>query len=661
MAVVSGTILTLKILGKMAAKKLTMAAAKGMAKKAVKAKIKDTIKDKIKDKIKSKFKKKKLKGKDIADRMFGGGEEGGGAIVASPGGSLVGSPGGALTPALPEKGGALVATKSSGAKELGLEPFMDSLTSVHTSVDAIKAALNDNNKDAKDRIDDNRTLNDKLNKEEREAALEGKKGGGIGKKLMQPGKDMAEGFMSKIVKFFTATILGSFINALMGGARDIILFFRVSIELLKKGIPNLLKGMQGLRKSIGKGLSLIARPFKGVANAIGSLFVKVGNAITGWLKNAFKVVQNTIKNIISAGAKAFPRIAGAIGSGVKKAGTLINKGKDFVAGGVKKAKGFIKGVGSKLKSFLPGGKKAGSKILKHGIKGAGNRLIIKWFGKGAAKTLASVGKVLVKGAKAIKIPVIGPLLVAITSMFAGNPLDQVLFKTMGAALGGGIGLALGPIGMFVGEILGEFIGDVLYEGLRGKGWKAAAGKLKDKFMQILKGGKKVVDWIGGGIGRFIKNVLTTDAIEVQSGKPKGIRMALTRGTKIFGLYNFFKELGMAGGKNGQIDKFPNLLNILNPFKYVKLLVKSFFPPGEEKEGGDLAQFGSSDSNTDAEDVSEETSYEEGSGDTVVIGGGGEGEDSFPMSQGGQGELIGFQFDNTPDPLNTLTNATLYKI
>tara|TARA_R100000008_G_scaffold21960_1_gene11637 strand:- start:4644 stop:6620 length:1977 start_codon:yes stop_codon:yes gene_type:complete len=658
MAVVSGTIMALKVLGKQALKSLSKQAIKSTAKKAVKGKIKDTIKGKIKDKIKSKFKKKKLKGKDVAQKMFGGGEEGGGAIVASPGGSLVGSPGGDLAPALPEKGGALVATKSSGAKELGLEPFMDSLTSVHTSVDAIKAALNDNNKDTKDRIDDNRILNDKLNKEEREAALESKKGG-IGKKLMQPGKDMAEGFMSRIVKFFTATILGSFINALMGGAKDIILFFRVSIELLKKGMPNLLKGMQGLSKSIGKGLSLIARPFKGVANAIGSLFVKVGSVITGWLKNAFNVVQNTIKNIIKAGANAFPKIANAIGSGVKTVGNVINKGKDLVTGGLKKAKGFIKGVGSKLKSFLPGGKKAGSKILKHGIKGAGSRLIVKWFGKGAAKTLASVGKVLMKGAKAIKIPIIGPLLVAITSMFAGNPLDQVLFKTMGAALGGGIGLALGPIGMFVGEILGEFIGDVLYEGLRGKGWKAAAGKLKEKFMQLVKGGKKVVDWIGGGIGRFIKNVITTDPLPIPEGG--GRRTIATKLAKFIGLYDWLAKQGFAGGKDGQIDKFPNFLNILFPWKSAGILVKSFFPPGEEKEGGDQAQLGDSDSNTDAEDVSEETSYEEGSGDTVVLDGGSEGEDSSPISQGGQGGSIILASEDTQDPLNTLTNATLYKI
>ena len=44
------------------------------------------------------------------------------------------------------------------------------------------------------------------------------------------------------------------------------------------------------------------------------------------------------------------------------------------------------------------------------------------------------------------------------------------------------------------------------------------------------------------------------------------------------------------------------------------------------EGGEeSAEIGSQTANTDAEDVSEETSYEEGSGDTVVVGGGGEGE------------------------------------
>ena len=168
MAVVSGTIMALKLLGKQALKAVTKKAITGTVKKAVKGKVKDVVKDKIK----SKFKKKKVKGKDIAEKMFGGGEESGGAIVASPGSSLVSAPGGGLAPATSETGGSLVATKSSASKELGLEPFMDSLTSIHTSVDAIKASLNENNKDAQDRIEDQRLLNARLDREDAEAALE---------------------------------------------------------------------------------------------------------------------------------------------------------------------------------------------------------------------------------------------------------------------------------------------------------------------------------------------------------------------------------------------------------------------------------------------------------------------------------------------------------
>ena len=131
----------------------------------------------------------------------------------------------------------------------------------------------------------------------------------------------------------------------------------------------------------------------------------------------------------------------------------------------------------------------------------------------------TVGKTLVKGAKAIKIPVIGPLLVAITSMFSGDPIGKTLFKTAGAAIGGGLGLALGPIGMIVGEIAGEFVGDVLYEGFNGKdGWAGAGKKLKDKFFQIVKGGKVVLDWVAGGFGRFFKNFMEEHKIPIPKGK-----------------------------------------------------------------------------------------------------------------------------------------------
>ena len=613
---VSATIMTLKILGKMAAKKLSMTAAKGMAKKAVKK----AVKSKVKKAIKSKLKRKRLKGKDIAQKMLGGGEEGG-SLVISPVKSLVSAPGGAVVEAPSEKGGELVATKSSAARELGLEPFMSSLTSIQTNVDAIKAALNENNKDTQDRIEDQRLLNNRLNKEEREAELEGK--GGLKDKLLKPGKDIAEGFLSKMARFFTSVLLGSLINALLGGVKEIILIFRVSIEALKKGMPALLKGAKALKAGIGKSLKLIVKPFKSIGRLIGNIFISIGQKITGIIGKAFKWADDAVKAIVNATTKAFPNIANGLSKGKKFAGNVLNRGKDFV-------KGAVSNVGSKIKSFLPGGGKTGSKILKHGLKRGANRLIVKWFGKGAAKTLATVGKTLVKGAKAIKIPVIGPLLVAVTSMFAGDPMSQTLFKTMGAAIGGGLGLFLGPIGMIVGEIVGEFIGDVLYTGFNGEagGWKAAGKKLKDKFMQIVKGGKVVLDWVTGGFGRFIETFKEEN-------------------TNRFGVTNWFA--------------------LLNLKKTTPLLVKSFFPPGDKKSDTTetTAEIGGNESNTDAEDVSESASYEDGAEEdtTVVVDGGGD-QAAAPTSSGGGTQFIPVGVDKLTlvnSQYELQSTAALYKV
>ena len=613
---VSATIMTLKILGKMAAKKLSMTAAKGMAKKAVKK----AVKSKVKKAIKSKLKRKRLKGKDIAQKMLGGGEEGG-SLVISPVKSLVSAPGGAVVEAPSEKGGELVSTKSSAARELGLEPFMSSLTSIQTNVDAIKAALNENNKDTQDRIEDQRLLNNRLNKEEREAELEGK--GGLKDKLLKPGKDIAEGFLSKMARFFTSVLLGSLINALLGGVKEIILIFRVSIEALKKGMPALLKGAKALKAGIGKSLKLIVKPFKSIGRLIGNIFISIGQKITGIIGKAFKWADDAVKAIVNATTKAFPNIANALSKGKKFAGNVLNRGKDFV-------KGAVSNVGSKIKSFLPGGGKTGSKILKHGLKRGANRLIVKWFGKGAAKTLATVGKTLVKGAKAIKIPVIGPLLVAVTSMFAGDPMSQTLFKTLGAAIGGGLGLFLGPIGMIVGEIVGEFIGDVLYTGFNGEagGWKAAGKKLKDKFMQIVKGGKVVLDWVTGGFGRFIETFKEEN-------------------TNRLGVTNWFA--------------------LLNLKKTTPLLVKSFFPPGDKKSDTTetTAEIGGNESNTDAEDVSESASYEDGAEEdtTVVVDGGGD-QAAAPASSGGGTQFIPVGVDKLTlvnSQYELQSTAALYKV
>ena len=136
----------------------------------------------------------------------------------------------------------------------------------------------------------------------------------------------------------------------------------------------------------------------------------------------------------------------------------------------------------------------------------------------------------------------GPIIVGIVSLMSGEPAAQALFKAGGAALGGALGtfIPIPILGTLIGETIGVFVGDLLYELIMGGGISAVGQKLKDTFMTLFKGGKAVVNWLGGGIKAFINNVLKTDPIKVPEGG--GVRSLLTRGTKNLGLYGFLEGL-----------------------------------------------------------------------------------------------------------------------
>ena len=116
-----------------------------------------------------------------------------------------------------------------------------------------------------------------------------------------------------------------------------------------------------------------------------------------------------------------------------------------------------------------------------------------------------------------KIPIVGPLVITIVSLLSGEPATQAIFKGLGAALGGALGtfIPIPILGTLIGETIGVFVGDLFYSLLFGGGIKEVGQKLKDTFMTIFKGGKAVVDWVGGGIKAFVNNVLKTDAINVK--------------------------------------------------------------------------------------------------------------------------------------------------
>ena len=452
----------------------------------------------------------------------------------------------------------------------------------------------------------------KEKKKKREAKLEKGAGMGMMGNIGKGIKETAQGPLDRMIKFLTNIVIGSLAVFLVNNGKKIQKFFQgigENLELFSKLLRVSIFGFQQAMVLANKGLKIAGQGLKKVLSPIGKAFKAIGSKIKGVFKALGGKFLKLLKKI--PGVKGLTNLIKGVGKVLTGAKTAVTATKTAVKTGVKKTVSKVtkpvtkavskvtKPVTKTVSKVSKPVTKVASGVLKKGVAKAPGRLLIKLFGKNTAQMVANSGKLfktLAKGAKAIKIPILGPIIVAITSILSGDNFEKTMFKTLGTVfggmIGGGLGAALGglgaPFGMLIGEIVGEFIGDLLYNVIRGDddGTKGVEF-LKKKFGQILTGAgnavKAITDWVGGGIKSFIKNVLKTDAIEVQEGKPRGIRMALTRGTKIFGLYDFFKNLGFAKGKDGQIDKFPNLLNILNPFKFYPLIFKSFFGKGDESE------------------------------------------------------------------------------
>ncbi len=430
-------------------------------------------------------------------------------------------------------------------------------------------------------------------------------------KFKVPGAGLLSGIFGFITKFLFGIVIMKLIEflpklkGLLGALKVAGKVFNFLIDTGGKILDALAgfvdfgyKLVDGAEKIVGKifgeeGAEKFRTFTKNFTTLINSFFVfkilkaKVFDVIVNTIKNAFKFAKNIIKNAAKLVTKLFPQL-GKVGS------KLLSAGKGLVSKGIAKVGGFA------AKIF---GKAAG--VISPAFKGA-KPFLSKFFGK---------------------VPIVGPLVVTIVSLLSGEPASQAIFKGLGAAIGGALGtlIPIPIIGTLIGETIGVFVGDLLYEGLLGKGWGEVGKKLKDTLMTLFKGGKMVADWVGGGIKAFINNVLKTDPIDVKSGL--GVRSALTKGLKTFGLYDFFAGLGFAGGKDGQIDKFPNLLNILNPFKFYPLLFKSFFGKRDESEvsagggGGETAVVADEQDNkngANADAVAAETTYESGEGDAMII-------------------------------------------
>ena len=113
---------------------------------------------------------------------------------------------------------------------------------------------------------------------------------------------------------------------------------------------------------------------------------------------------------------------------------------------------------SKPQTGSLGGTDKGSKIAKGGIKKIPKRLATKVLGKQGIMAMKGIAKGF------SRVPILGPIVVAVSSLLAGEPPGQALFKGLGAALGGFLGtfIPIPVLGTMLGEVMGTFVGDLLY-------------------------------------------------------------------------------------------------------------------------------------------------------------------------------------------------------
>ena len=541
-------------------------------------------------------------------------EEKGGALAIRPTTALLTS---APTGIVPSPGGALATIGDSGgagggtsAQEIALN-----ISSKIIRVDKLLAGSLTIKKNAREQ---ERIAREQASKKKQEAALEkSKPKEAKGLKLKLPGKSILE----KIFGFFGAVILGRIamlavdwlpkllpiIDTLGKWADNVVKWGGMLLDGLTRFIDWSYKlydsAVGWIKDNIGEEGAEKFQTFMGNVKELVKAFLvwkligeKIFKAIVSSIKNVWSVIRGAIVKVarLARGAfnlawKGINKLTGGGASKLVKGVASGTKGL-LRRGGVKARRLIGRGGRQLLKrsgSVVKGVQKGAGSLMKKGVGGLAKRASLKFFGKAATKMFG-------------KIPIFGPLIVGIVSLLSGEPLGQALFKAVGGALGGLLGsfIPIPFLGTILGETIGVFVGDLLYYTIIKKQPEKAMELLKGALTNILKGGKAVLDWIGSGFSRFFKGFFADHALEIPSGFLNANWIAMTVIAKAFGMFDFLKDVGYVEG--GDVRKFPNLLQLLNPLEMGPLLLKSFFPPGEKEEksssaGGAGAGGGSEDS------------------------------------------------------------------
>ena len=186
-------------------------------------------------------------------------------------------------------------------------------------------------------------------------------------------------------------------------------------------------------------------------------------------KNVGKLSQSVGKNVGKA--------TQAVGKNVGKATKAVSKTSQVVGKNISKVSGKVS-------------QSAGKIVTRLGMK----------MNSGMVQSMKGLSKM----AKGVRIPIVGPLLAALTSYLADGKWDKALFIGVGTALGEMLGTAI-PIpvlGTLLGGAIGYYIGDLLYTLFRGGGAGAVLNKLKRDLKKVFNVGKAIFNWSKMGLGRL---------------------------------------------------------------------------------------------------------------------------------------------------------------
>tara|TARA_B100000085_G_scaffold38079_1_gene31186 strand:+ start:839 stop:3121 length:2283 start_codon:yes stop_codon:yes gene_type:complete len=263
------------------------------------------------------------------------------------------------------------------------------------------------------------------------------------------------------------------------------------------------------------------------------------DSVLGALKNLFNafVIVGSAFALVGRNPLTGAKLGGAKGA-LQKAG--LSKVKDK--------------LGSQVTNRL------GSKIVKGGLGRTTTRLVGKTLGP---KAMKAVGPVIKKiGAGFSRVPIVGSLIVAVSSLLAGEPLGQAAFKGLGSAIGGFAGSFIPippPIGTLIGSTIGTFIGDVLYVLILQKDPKRAGQMLmkgiSDSFKMMFDFAGMAASFVKQGFERFVNNFPKADISKIPL-----LPRALGFASDMLGFEGLKKE-------NGKVNEIPDL-SLLLPYNIV---------------------------------------------------------------------------------------------